>query len=87
MICRNKDKAEEARADIVKETGNKVQYGKSFWKKIKTPSVKLPRGAIIDFSKCHDRRSMSTSWTCLRPRKCGSLLKALRKSTRPSMCW
>lgn len=26
MVCRNKDKAEEARADIVKETGNKVQY-------------------------------------------------------------
>ncbi|CAB1450703.1 unnamed protein product [Pleuronectes platessa] len=25
MVCRNKDKAEEARADIVKETGNKVQ--------------------------------------------------------------
>ena len=24
MVCRNKDKAEEARADIVKETGNKV---------------------------------------------------------------
>ncbi len=26
MVCRNKDKAEEARADIVKETGNKVQH-------------------------------------------------------------
>lgn len=25
MVCRNKDKAEEARADIVKETGNKVK--------------------------------------------------------------
>lgn len=25
MVCRNKDKAEEARADIVKETGNKVE--------------------------------------------------------------
>lgn len=25
MVCRNKDKAEEARADIVKETGNKVR--------------------------------------------------------------
>ena len=25
MVCRNKDKAEEARADIVKESGNKVQ--------------------------------------------------------------
>lgn len=25
MVCRNKDKAEEARADIIKETGNKVQ--------------------------------------------------------------
>lgn len=24
MVCRNKDKAEEARADIVKESGNKV---------------------------------------------------------------
>uniref|UniRef100_A0A3P8PV79 Flj13639 n=1 Tax=Astatotilapia calliptera TaxID=8154 RepID=A0A3P8PV79_ASTCA len=26
MVCRNKDKAEEARADIVKETGNKEVY-------------------------------------------------------------
>ena len=26
MVCRNKDKAEEARADIVKESGNKVAY-------------------------------------------------------------
>lgn len=26
MVCRNKDKAEEARADIVKETGNKVEF-------------------------------------------------------------
>lgn len=26
MLCRNKDKAEEARAELVKETGNKVQY-------------------------------------------------------------
>lgn len=25
MVCRNKDKAEEARADVVKETGNKVK--------------------------------------------------------------
>ena len=25
MVCRNKDQAEEARADIVKESGNKVQ--------------------------------------------------------------
>ncbi len=30
MVCRNKDKAEEARADIVKETGNKVQYDSLF---------------------------------------------------------
>lgn len=26
MVCRNKDKAEEARADIVKESGNKVWW-------------------------------------------------------------
>lgn len=30
MVCRNKDKAEEARADIVKETGNKVQCDSLF---------------------------------------------------------
>lgn len=30
MVCRNKDKAEEARADIIKETGNKVQSDSPF---------------------------------------------------------
>lgn len=42
MVCRNKDKAEEARADIVKETGNKVQCDSLFINKIdlhKQPSV------------------------------------------------
>lgn len=34
MVCRNKDKAEEARADIVKETGNKVQYDSLLSKKL-----------------------------------------------------
>lgn len=34
MVCRNKDKAEEARADIVKETGNKVQCDSLFINKI-----------------------------------------------------
>lgn len=32
MVCRNKDKAEEARADIVKETGNKVKCDSLFSK-------------------------------------------------------
>lgn len=36
MVCRNKDKAEEARADIVKETGNKVQY--DFFQNTRTDS-------------------------------------------------
>lgn len=26
MVCRNKDKAEEAREDIINETGNKVSF-------------------------------------------------------------
>lgn len=33
------------------------------------------------------RRSTSTSWTCLRPRRSGSSPRASRKSSKPSMCW
>lgn len=47
----------------------------------------FPRREIVHYSKCHHRRSMSTSWTCLRPRRSGSLLRLSRESTRLSMCW
>lgn len=77
MVCRNKDKAEEARADIVKETGNKVK-----------PPLSWPfQKSNIHYAKCHYRKCMSTSWTCQRPRKCGNLQRPLRGSTKPSMCW
>lgn len=42
MVCRNKDKAEEARADIVKETGNKVQYDSLLSKKLNTGPTDSP---------------------------------------------
>lgn len=82
MVCRNKDKAEEARADIVKESGNKVQYDS-----LSSLRLWLSRHDIIHYSECNYRRSTSTSWTCLRPRRSGSLLRPSRESTRPSMCW
>lgn len=79
MVCRNKDKAEEARADIIKETGNKVLH---------EPVLKRPLTETnIHNAECHYRKSTSTSWTCPRPRRFGSLLRPSRESTRPSMCW
>ena len=46
MVCRNKDKAEEARADIVKESGNKVnEFG---------PLSHLQIVCVGDFLHCLD---------------------------------
>lgn len=41
MVCRNKDKAEEARADIVKETGNKVQYDSLLYRQFKNTQEQI----------------------------------------------
>ncbi|XP_055022970.1 DHRS-12_like_SDR_c-like domain-containing protein isoform X1 [Boleophthalmus pectinirostris] len=62
MVCRNKDKAEEARADIVKETGNKEiyvhildlsetkkvwEFAESFKRKYKTLNVLINNAGAI----------------------------------------
>ncbi|XP_037534379.1 DHRS-12_like_SDR_c-like domain-containing protein [Nematolebias whitei] len=62
MVCRNKDKAEEARADIVKETGNKEiyvhildlsetrkvwEFAENFKKKFKTLNVLINNAGAI----------------------------------------
>lgn len=49
MVCRNKDKAEEARAEIIKESGNKVRlWIPTFALKNKLPAVCICNNA--DFS-------------------------------------
>lgn len=84
MVCRNKDKAEEARADIVKETGNKVESDSP----LQSVFLKNSGDAVRRYPDLfYCRRFMSISWTCLRPRRSGSLPRASRKSSRPSMCW
>lgn len=85
MVCRNKDKAEEARADIVKETGNKVRTPRFSSHNLDVYTASLD-GIILN-CWCHYRRFTSTSWTCLKPRRSGSLLTPSRGSTRLSMSW
>lgn len=85
MVCRNKDKAEEARADIIKETGNKVQSDSPFKTLFFFKNNNSDTACYSEFVSC--RKFMSTSWTCQRPRRCGSSPRASRESTRPSTCW
>ncbi|XP_030634649.1 DHRS-12_like_SDR_c-like domain-containing protein [Chanos chanos] len=79
MVCRNKDKAEEARAEIVKETGNKEiyvhildltetrkvwEFAEAFKKKYKTLNVLINNAGCIMVKREVNAEGLEKSFAC-----------------------
>lgn len=79
MVCRSRERAEEARECIVNESGNTVSV----------PLCRENNGKHAPISNTHGsyRRFTSILWTWQRRVRCGSLLKVSSSSTHRWTCW
>lgn len=79
MVCRNRERAEEARECIVNESGNTVSVSLCQENNAKHAQITDMHGPY--------RRFTSILWTWQRRVKFGSLLKASSRSTHRWTCW